>query len=333
MKQLRQYIRKLISENYVPASKAMLESVYIYESYNSESLTIGFFNKSLIDDFLGSSVLQPTQIGKWIAEDINSNNSGGGERVFSSKEMKFVFQEWDFEDPIAAKRYGSNLYKGDGWKIYAAIDGMIHCDVIPENPNVFKVTYTATHAGTGFGPILKDYALSLLGDKIMMPDRGKKTVGRGRNKVEIPSVSDAALGYYRYIRDKQEYGKYEVILMDDEKLQITKSKMDDVPLHYPETSFLEKSGLKRYPALYHPSMGDLSNIDLYDIGLRIKKPILFSNDNGILKKAFTKWDAIFHEFGEVPLVDFNSAMMELLDGYFGVVYKKERYKGAVRKVQ
>jgi len=332
MRHLREYIRNIIIEKYVPAEKTTLESVYVYKKYIGDSLIIGFFNKSLIDDFLGASILQPTKIGKDIAKDINNNNSGGL-RSMGSKQLDYIFETWDFDEPTAAKQYGSKIHKGDGWKIYAAIDGMIQCDVIPDNPNVYKVTYTATHAGTGFGPILKDYALSVLDGKILIPDRGKKTVKQGRRKVEIPSVSDDALRYYQYIRNKQEYDKYELILMDDENMKITASTLDDVPLHYPESSFLKKSGLKKYPAQYNPRLGDLTDKDLYDVGVRLKRPILFSDDNDILKKAIKKWEAIHMDIYDLEPATFHDVMEELLAGYFGVVYKLTRYKGAIRKVK
>ena len=215
-------LEKLLFENYVNPSVSN-RYTYFYEGLDNagaECIIIAIFNKSLIGEYLNCAKnnVQPTsqltKQGEKFLYALNNSGplSGAGLRVLPFKVRKdYFYTEWEFDEPKAIDMYGAETYRGDAWMFLSAIDGMIKAKPTSDSKNSYYIEYTAAHPGSNFGPLLKDMMLTHLYPKIMGPDRGEKEVGKGRNKKTVPSVTDAAMNFYKYIRNKKMYGKYDFI--------------------------------------------------------------------------------------------------------------------------
>ena len=248
-----------------------------------------------------------------------------------------MYEPFEFEEQEAISLYGAREYRGDVWMLLAAIDGMIKAKPTNAAKNTYYIEYTAAHPGSRFGPLLKDMMLSHLHPKIMVPDRGQKEVGKRGKKKVIPSITDAAMNFYKYIRDKKLFDKYEFILMDSEQAKITSTNIDDLPtLHNYNTSHRLSSvdiENRETPVIYDPILdGNLTDGDLYDIGVKIKQKTPIQNNNAVIYQALKYFNAFFIEFGHDDAPN-DHCLLELIESYFGCIYKDNTWWKPYQKVK
>jgi len=340
-------LEKLLFENYVNPGVSN-HYTYVYEGADStgtECIMIALFNKSLIDEYINCAkqniapTSQLTKLGKKFIEAINdaNNNDGALRKVAPLVKKYYMYEPFEFEEPQAIDLYGADEYRGDLWMFFASIDGMIKAKPTSSSKNSYYIEYTAAHIGSKFGPLMKDMMLSHLHPKIMVPDRGQKEVGKRGNKKVIPSITDAAMNFYKYIRNKNLFDKYDFILMDSEKEKITSTNLDDLPsLHNYNTNHkLSAVDLENRdaPIVYNPALdGILSDGDLYDIGVKIKQKVSVQNNNAIIYEALQYFNAFFMEFGHDDAPN-DQCLLELIESYFGCIYKDNTWWKPYQKVK